>query len=134
MELLDLAPLKTVHWMLAIFVVSLVLFIVAAWPEIWNLISPTQRIIKRGEAKSRREKDARVKRAIADMRKNPWLGDIEVIDYEKGLVEAVGRPPRTWRYHLLSAAMWTANRPWWVEWDITERIFNSLLPMLKERR
>ncbi len=119
-----------IFYVFALLVMSAV---VIWWPEIWGWISPTERIIRRGEAKSRREKDERVGRAIADMKGNPFLGNVEVIDYERGIVEAEVRPPRTWRYRLRKAAVWTANRSWWVEWQLTERVLRWVYCKFRER-
>ena len=108
-----------IFYVFALLVVSAVAI---WWPEIRRMISPTDRIVRRGEEQLGQKRRSRVRRVVSDMKKNPWLGNIKVIDYEKALVEAVGRPPRTWRYRLRKVAVWTANRSWWVEWQLTERV------------
>ena len=91
-EMTILPQLLEMPYILYVFALLVASAIAIWWPEIWSWISPTQRIIRRGEAKSRREKDARVEKVITSMKQNPLLGNIEVLDYERALVEAVARP------------------------------------------
>lgn len=131
-EMTILPQLLEMPYILYVFALLVASAIAIWWPEIWSWISPTQRIIRRGEAKSRREKDARVEKVITSMKQNPLLGNIEALDYERALVEAAARPPRTWRYRLRKAAVWTANRSWWVEWRLTERVLFWVYRKLKD--
>ena len=40
--------------------------------------------------------------------------------------------PLTWRHRLRKAAVWIANRSWWVEWRFTERVLHWTYRKLAE--
>ncbi len=137
MDLLNIAPLETVHWVAAIFVISLVAFVVTAWPEIRLLIDGPKRRTTREYQRYRKDAERKKIDQLTEQRKrleaHPWASDVRH-NFDEGYIEAIARPPRTWwRYSLRRALGWTANRPWWVEWPITERVFNWALPKLREK-
>ena len=137
MDLLNIAPLETVQWVSVIFVFSVIAFVIVAWPEIRLWMDGPRRRTTREYQRYKKDVERQRLDQFTEQRKrledHPWAVDVRH-NFEKGYIEATARPPRTWwRYGLRRALGWAANRPWWVEWRITERIFNWCLPKLRDR-
>ena len=99
-EMTIFPPLLQSPYIYYVFALLVVTAIAIWWPEIWGWISPTERIIRRSEKQLNEQRRTKVKRVLSDMRNNPWLESIQVIDFEKGIVEAVVNPPRTWQQRV----------------------------------
>ena len=93
--------------------------------DIKLLLDPATRRTLRDYEQYKKEKErqaiAPLLAHIRGIRSNPFMGEPS-IDYEKGRVTAPLVIRRSWRGHILSVAVWIANRPWWVNWLVTERI------------
>ena len=130
-----LTPLAPV-WVWGAVTCGSVIFLIALYlPDVREWLDPANRVIRRAKAEEKRKADEReqsTKEVINRLRETPCLSGV-YLDPTDGTVGAYMRVPRTWRRFLIKVAVWTANRRWWVDWPVTERILYWVHERLKDK-
>ena len=115
-------------WRIGIMVGALALIVIADhYRWLFGYFHTGERIRRREVAKHEvlqrnrvRERDRVIAGHLREIKRTPWLGKPQY-DLPSGRIRAPIQPQRTWRGRVMNVAVWFANRPWWVEWPITER-------------
>ena len=84
-----------------ILIASFIAAIILWWPEIKSSMDPSERVLRRGEAKARAAEREQEREFIRDALKNPILGKVEY-DPTTSRISAPLVVPQSWWYRCLS--------------------------------
>ena len=122
-------------WIFVLFTASIVAVLVLRIPQIrrglrWYRAS--QRVVReteRAEKCHQQERAAKKAAFFDDLAGIVRITNVTAVP-QTGTLSFSLRPRRTPKRQLVRAVVWLANRPWWVERPITERILRSIIRRL----